>query len=366
MPMKPENTTSRPVLADTIDVIGEILEAVHLRTDIFGKLDLPAPWRLRLPEREYLSFYVVARGSAWLELQGEPSGRANRPLKIPLSAGDAVILPLGSAHELRDGARSNVPAQSFDYDACPRQPHTGRLGGNGPVTSIIIGHFLLGRGPRNALLASLPPAIHLPPDAMSASPQLAGLVPLILSESASPGPGASIVLARLADLLFVQGLRLWITTAGQSVCGLRAVADPAIGAALRLMHARPAEPWTVQRLASSVAMSRSAFAARFSELVGEPPLQYLARWRMTIAAQRLREDDAVIADVAEAVGYANPVAFSKAFSRMQGVGPGTFRRQARHSTPAPRGHRGPGPSATDEPVSGLPRFRRSRRLQATR
>jgi transcriptional regulator GlxA family with amidase domain len=107
------------------------------------------------------------------------------------------------------------------------------------------------------------------------------------------------------------------------------VADPAIGSALRLMHARPGEPWTVEQLAASVAMSRSAFAARFTELVGEPPLQYLARWRMTIAAQRLREDDAVIADVAQAVGYANPVAFSKAFARMQGIGPGTFRREER-------------------------------------
>ena len=166
---------------------------------------------------------------------------------------------------------------------------------------------------------------------MSASPQLAGLVPLILSESGSPGAGSAIVLARLADLLFVHALRFWSSTVDASVCGLGAVADPAIGAALRLIHARPAEPWTVERLATSVAMSRSAFAARFTELVGEPPLQYLAHWRMTIAAQRLREDDAVIADVAQAVGYANPVAFSKAFARMQGVGPGTFRRR-RHRT----------------------------------
>ena len=322
-------------MSDTIDVMGEILEAVHLRTAIFGKLDLGAPWRLRLPEREYLSFYVVARGSAWLDLRGVRSRSAHGLKEIPLSTGDAVILPNGSPHELRDVDRSDGPAQSFDYDACPRQPHAGRLGGEGPVTSIIIGHFTLGSAPRNALLASLPEAIHLPAGAVSASPQLAGLVPLILSESASPGAGNSIVLARLADLLFVHALRLWISTAGQSACGLRAVADPAIGAALRLMHARPAEPWTVARLASSVAMSRSAFAARFSELVGEPPLQYLARWRMTIAAQRLREDDAVIADVAEAVGYANPVAFSKAFARIQGVGPGTFRREERRVRRAP-------------------------------
>ena len=338
MPKKPQKATNRPETSDTVDVFGEILEAVHLRTAIFGKLDLGAPWRLRLPDREYLSFYVVARGSAWLDLQRMPRHSAHQPESIAISTGDAVILPLGSAHEVHDAGGRTVPAHTMDYAACPRTPHTVRLGGDGPVTSLLIGHFTLANTPRNALLASLPPVIHLRADAIAASPQLAGLVPLVLSESGSPGPGSSIVLARLADLLLVQGLRLWISTVGQSACGLRAVADPSIGRALRLMHARPAEPWTVERLASSVAMSRSAFAARFTELVGEPPLQYLAGWRMTLAAQRLREDDAVIADVAEAVGYANPVAFSKAFARVQGIGPGTFRRDARDKTrarPAP-------------------------------
>jgi AraC-like DNA-binding protein len=321
MPRKPQKIAERPNGSDTVDVIGEVLEAVHLRTAIFGRVDFGAPWRLRIPEREYLTFYVLGRGSAWLELRGAPA--------IALSAGDAVILPDGSAHELRDANRSDVPALTFDYDACPRQPHAAQAGGKGPVTSIVIGHFTPGRAPRNALLASLPPAIHVPAGAVSAGPQLSGVVPLILSESASPGAGSSIVLARLADLLFVHALRLWTKAAGESARGLRAVADPAIGAALRLMHARPAEPWTVERLGTAVAMSRSAFAARFTELVGEPPLQYLAHWRMTVAARRLREDEAAIADVAQAVGYANPVAFSKAFARMQGVGPGTFRRQER-------------------------------------
>ncbi|MGH8623531.1 MAG: cupin domain-containing protein, partial [Burkholderiales bacterium] len=232
--------------------MGEILEAVHLRTAIFGKLELGAPWRLKLPAREYLSFYVMARGNAWLDLSPGGARPAHGAKPIALSTGDAVILPLGSAHELRDADRSDIPGTSFQYDACPRQPHAARVGGKGPVTSIIIGHFTLGSGPRNALLASLPPAIHLPAGAVSASPQLSGLVPLILSESASPGAGSSIVLARLADLLFVHALRLWISTAGASACGLRAVTDPAIGRALRLMHARPAEPWTVETLAKAV------------------------------------------------------------------------------------------------------------------
>lgn len=336
MRKKPKNATRRPASSDAVDVMGEILEAVHLRTAIFGKVELGAPWRLQLPAREYLSFYVIARGSAWLQLPRGQPGAKQPAVDIALSTGDAVILPHGSAHELRDGDKSDVRAMHFDYDACPRQPHAARAGGDGPATSVIIGHFTLGTTPRNALLASLPPAIHLPANAVSASPQLAGLVPLILSESAAPGAGGSIVLARLADLLFIHALRYWISTQGKSACGLRAVSDPAIGGALRLMHARPAEPWTVEKLASEVSTSRSAFAARFAALVGEPPLKYLARWRMTLAAQRLREDDGAIATVAEAVGYSNPVAFSKAFTRVQGVGPGTFRRNAQTARPTPR------------------------------
>jgi AraC-like DNA-binding protein len=328
MPAKPKNATNRPVTSDTaVDVFGQILEAVHVRTVIFGRLDLGAPWRLRIPERDYLRFYVVARGSAWLEL---PRSRGvHGATSITLSTGDAVILPLGSAHELRDVDRSDVPALQFDYDACPRSMKVERIGGKGPLTSIVVGHFTFGRAPRNALLASLPPAIHLPAGAGSTSPQLAGLVPLIVNETTTPGPGASIVLARLADLLFLQALRLWSSRDRESACGLRAVTDPAIGDALRLMHARPADPWTVEKLASTVAMSRSAFAARFTALVSEPPLQYLAHWRMALAAQQLREDGATVAGIAPSVGYSNPVAFSKAFAKAYGVGPATFRRQER-------------------------------------
>src|SRR5687767_8109777 len=116
MPKKPKNRTVRPASTDeAIDVMGEILGAVHLRTAIFGKIDFGAPWRLRIPERQYLSFYVVARGSAWLELRGVRPRQAHGPVEIPLSSGDAVLLPLGSAHELRDVSRSDIPALTFDY-----------------------------------------------------------------------------------------------------------------------------------------------------------------------------------------------------------------------------------------------------------
>jgi AraC-like DNA-binding protein len=325
----PHLLSDRPAHQDGhTDVLGDILGAVHLTTAVLGRLELGAPWRLQIPARDYLSFYVVARGSAWLQVEApDEAPDAHASPALPLSAGDAVVLPRGSAHVLRDSAHSEAPPLAFDYDGCPRilTGDAARFGGGGPVTALIAGQFTFGAAHRNALLGSLPPAIHLPA-ASTASPQLAGVVPLILSESASPSPGSGIALARLADLLLLHALRHWMTGAGHSSCGLRAVADPAVGGALRLMHARPAEPWTVERLASAVAMSRSAFAARFTQLVGEPPLQYLARWRMTRAATLLREGEQSVAAVATQVGYANPVAFTKAFSRLQGVGPGTFRR----------------------------------------
>ena len=320
----PDFLSNRPNGSDdSIDVVGDILDAVHLTTAVFGKLELGAPWHLRIPKRAYLSFYVLSRGSGWVEVAEKG---------IALSAGDALLLPHGTPHDIWDAEGSGAPAQEIDYAACKRPwiGESARFGGNGPVTSIVTGHFTFGgTASRNPLLDSLPAVVHLPANAFAANPQLAGVVPLILNESARPGPGATIVLARLADLLLIHALRYWIATAGAESCGLHAVADPTIGAALRLMHARPAEPWTVESLASAVALSRSAFAARFSKLVGEPPLQYLARWRMTRAARLLSTSNQSVAAVADQVGYANPVAFTKAFSRFQGIGPGAFRKAHR-------------------------------------
>ncbi|HKH90179.1 MAG TPA: AraC family transcriptional regulator, partial [Gemmatimonadaceae bacterium] len=161
------------------------------------------------------------------------------------------------------------------------------------------------------------------------SPQLAAAVQLILAESVAPGPGSSLVSARLAEILLVHALRAQAATKEEHASGLCALADPMIGASLRLMHAQPAEQWTVERLAREVGMSRSAFAARFTQLVGEAPLQYLTRWRMTQAAEMLREREDSVPAIAERVGYGNATAFTKAFSRIEGVGPGAYRRRWR-------------------------------------
>jgi AraC-like DNA-binding protein len=336
----PDFLSDRPAApAAPVDVIAEVMQSVHLSPAVFGRMEMGAPWRLRVPARDYLSFYVVSRGTARLELpDAHPAHRG----PIVLAAGDAVLLPRVSAHVLASAGAAQAAPWEFDYEGCPRVPtgQSHRFGGDGEVTAMVAGHFALGGARRNVLLDTLPPAVHIPAGAPDVGPQLAGVIALILGESEAPGPGNSIVLGRLADLLFVHAIRYWIATAGASQCGMRAVADQSIGAALRLMHGRYAEPWTLERLAASVSMSRSAFAARFADLVGEPPLQYLAQWRMTRAEQLLREGVSV-ARVAEQVGYANAVAFSKAFARLRGMGPGTVRRLHRHpprdAEPVPAG-----------------------------
>jgi AraC-like DNA-binding protein len=189
----------------------------------------------------------------------------------------------------------------------------------------VTGFFELGAH-KPVLLERMPTAIVLATTDPASGPWIAATVQLLLAETASPGPASAIVLQRLADVLFVQALRSLSTRLDCRKSGLAALADPPVHHALALMHARVAEPWTVATLAAKVGLSRSGLAARFTELVGEPPLQYLTRWRIARAAELLRETDHGIAEIAERVGYESVPSFSKAFKKWRGVSPGIFRR----------------------------------------
>ena len=324
------------------DVVSDVLGALHLRAQVFGRLELGAPWAVRVPAGGDLFFYVLARGAAWLELEGaglDTNGPdAGRPLA--LSAGDIVLLRHRGGHVLRDQSRAAREIHTLSAGDCPHPLSTApvRLGGDGPVTALVTGGFTLDAKLPNVLLESLPPVLHAAAGGPRMTPQLAVAAQLILAESAAPGPGSNMLSARLAEILLIHALRARVAareTGEDQRPGLCALADPAIGAALRLIHARPAEGWTVERLAREVAMSRSAFAARFTELVGVPPLQYLTQWRMTEAARRLRQEEESVAAVAEQVGYANAAAFMKAFTRVHGVGPGRYRRSNRRQAAEP-------------------------------
>jgi AraC-like DNA-binding protein len=326
----PDVASDRPEKSDESDVVSDVLRAVRLGAEVFGRFELSAPWGMRVPATsDHLSFYVVARGGAWLELEEE---RRRAPThQLALSAGDVALLAHGQAHVLRDPGRGARTIREAIAVGCPRPTSVEpvRFGGRGPVTALVAGAFRFAAPARSVLLEKLPAVLHIAAGEATTSPQLAAAVQLILAESAAPGPGSTLLSARLAEILLVHALRAHASEKGDEKQGLCALADPGIGASLRMMHARPAEPWTVDSLARAVGMSRSAYAARFTALVGEAPLQYLTRWRMTQAAELLREGDETVPAIAERVGYRNAAAFMKAFTRIEGVGPGAYRRNRR-------------------------------------
>ncbi|WP_223645817.1 AraC family transcriptional regulator [Corallococcus sp. EGB] len=298
------------------DAVADVLGASLIRHALYNPIEARVPWGLRMPRRNRASFYLVAQGGARLEVEGARTH--------VLSPGDVGFVPHGTAHVLRDSADSEpLPICDGPYSLNQRPL---RIGGRGASTTLVAGFFELSDGLGPVLLQGVPPLVVLSASDPASVPWVSSAVQFILAESASPRPASNIVLQRLADVLFVLALR---STVGEGQCqrgAIAAVADPRIYESLSLMHARVAAPWTVDMLARRVGMSRSGFAARFTELVGESPLQYLARWRIARAAELLRDTTEKVESIARRVGYESVPAFSRAFKRLQGTGPAAFRR----------------------------------------
>jgi AraC-like DNA-binding protein len=333
MPSRPNGLSQSPAQMDLQDprgdVLADVLSVGLLRNALYKRIEAGAPWGMRFGARERAVFYLVARGAARLEVDGE------RPLA--LSAGDVVFIPHGSAHTLRD-APTTKPMAVCDGKHSPDLSPL-RIGGPGAITTFITGFYdRRGSGRVPVLLARVPRIVMLSPTDASTAPWVAATVQLIFAESAAPGPASALVMQRLTDVLFVQMLRSLSKHFECKRSGLPALADPPIYEALSLIHARVAEPWTVVKLATQVGLSRSGFAARFTDTVGEPPLQYLARWRVARAAELLRDTTDDIAEIADRVGYASVPSFNKAFKKWQGFTPGGFRQAHAPVLGAPRGH----------------------------
>jgi AraC-like DNA-binding protein len=313
-----------------MDVLTDVLEAARLKSGIYGRLELTAPWGLSF-DCAAAHFYVVTRGTCWLEVSGEGE-------PIQLGGGDFVLLPKGSPHAIKDDpATPAVPVDralaGCDNPKSDARPDgTVRYGGGGAATTLAGGFFSTENGSQNLLFASLPPVLHVKGDAGTTVRWLEANLQFVASEMASGEPGFETIVSRLADILVVQGVRAHLAEkSGESKGWLRALVDPQIGRALSLIHEKPDDDWTVESLASEVGMSRSPFAARFAQLVEEPPLRYLTRWRMEKASRLLETSHAGLAAIAKRVGYDAEAAFSKAFKRYTGVSPGAYRRKSEFS-----------------------------------
>jgi len=312
--------------ARALDVLSDVLGLLRLRGEVLCRTELSAPWGLRFDSDEAY-FHVIERGICWLQ-----AGASEEPIEV--TGGDLVVLPHGRGHRLFDAAGSRVVPIMSVLGPRREQP-TGlmRFGGGGAETHLLCGRFRFDAQLAMSTLSGLPTVLHIPGASGRPPEWLELTMRFLASEARSAAPGREIAMSRLVDLLFVQTIRHWLSMHDERPLGwIGALRDPRIGSALTAMHANPERPWDVHTLAAEVGMSRSSFAQRFVELVGEPPNKYLTRWRVSLAARLLQAPGASIVRIAERVGYESEAAFSRAFKRYMHVAPAAFREESTQST----------------------------------
>jgi AraC-like DNA-binding protein len=334
------------------DTLSEVLRAVRLTGAVFFSIDASAPWVTETPAgpelgphlmpgvEHVIDYHIVAAGSCWGGIVDQPPVR--------LEAGDVIVFPQGDSHTMSSapGMRGIPDHETLRRARASTLPLAVRMGGGKPEGAHVICGFLgCDARPFNPLLATLPRLIHLP--RASGGGVLEQLVTLALAESKAKSAGSEAVLARISELLFVEVVRRYLATLPpENVGWLAGLRDEGVGRALGKLHDRPAHDWSLDELAHEVGMSRSVLAERFGHFVGVPPMQYLAQWRMQLAATLLSSTSLSLAEVAERVGYGSETALSRAYKRWLGVAPADWRRGKRGEIAPPSGANGTKPAGS--------------------
>lgn len=304
------------------DPLGEALHWLGLRGAFYCRSEFTAPFGLELPPLEgYLWFHVITSGSCRLEA---PEADPRR-----LAAGELALVPHGEGHRLRSEAGVPTPSiADLEREQLGARYEILRHGGGGERIDMVCGAVRFDHPAARELLAVLPRILVFDPATSPTQLEwLRSTLRLMALEAEGLRPGGETVITRLSDVLVVQALRAWLESDPAARSGwLGALRDPRIGRAISLIHREPGREWTVASLADQIPMSRSAFAARFTELVGEPAMGYVTRWRMHLAAAALRDDGATVAQLASRLGYRSEAAFARAFKRVMGSPPGAVRR----------------------------------------
>lgn len=299
----------------TVDPFSDVLSLTNAEAVVTGGFTAGGPWAIRFPGRDKIKFFAVVKGSCWVSLEGvaEP---------FHFETGDVGLLAARRGFVLAsDPGIEPVDAMSL-FSGSGRTLATL---GDGTEFAHIGGHVMLDPT-RGGLLANiLPPWIHT----RAASPQAAifrWLLDRLIEERDTGQPGAQLASAQLTQLLFIEILRSHLDKASLMPAGwLRALAEPRIAPALRLMHGDPARAWHLEELAKACAMSRTSFAFQFRTVAGIAPLAYLTEWRMRLAERALRDERTPVAVIARSLGYASESAFSNAFKRINGKSPTAYR-----------------------------------------
>jgi AraC-like DNA-binding protein len=321
------------------DAFSEVLRAVRLTGAIFFRLDARGSWVVETPPaaicapfvmpqaQHVLEYHIITDGSCW--------GGPIDTVPVRLEAGDIIAFPQGDPHVLSSapGLRQQ-PDMAFYQDARASQlPLSITLGEPGPPTTRIICGFLgCDARPFNPLLGALPRMLHLRAGDGRDGAWLNHLIEAAVAESAKRRMGSDCILARLSELMFIELVRRHLEAVPVEETGWFAgLRDVHVGRALNLLHGGAATPWTLERLARDAGLSRSSLAERFVRLVGYPPMQYLAQWRMQLAAGLLTNSSQQVAQIAVEVGYDSEAAFSRAFHKLVGMPPAVWRRTRDHA-----------------------------------
>lgn len=318
------------------DPLSDVLKTVRLTGATFFDVVAKAPWVAEQPSPKtilpkllpgaghLISYHVVTEGRCFGSIiGGEP---------VAIDAGEVIVFTRGDAHVMASdpALRAEQPNPASLYDAgAAHQPFFANIGEEGPVSAkLVCGFLACDAWPFNPLFDNLPPIIKVAAGPGSESRWLSQFIHVATHETADRRAGGESVLARLSELMFIEVIRRYLESLPDTQTGwLAGLRDPFVAKALSLLHAKPAHNWTIDELARDVGLSRSVLAERFNDMVGIPPIQYLAKWRMQIAAGLLSSGNNNIAQIAEETGYSSEAAFSRAFKRMVGVAPSAHRRK---------------------------------------
>jgi AraC-like DNA-binding protein len=320
------------------DALSDVLKTVRLTGATFFDVVAKAPWVAESPPQEMIlpkilpgaehliAYHVVTEGRCFTNIVGEEP--------IAIEAGEVVVFTKGDPHVLSSspGMRADpLPPGALDAAPGSQLPFFINYGSEGPTTAkFVCGYLACDAQPFNPLLDNLPPVI-IAGDKHGDTGWLGQFMRVAMMESADKRAGGESVLAKLSELMFIEVVRRHLEALPPEQAGwLAGLRDPFVGKALSLMHGSPARNWTIEELAKDVGLSRSVLAERFADLVGMPPMQYLAKWRMQIASGLLSGGSPNIATVAAEIGYGSEASFSRAFKKMVGVPPSSWRRRIGH------------------------------------
>ncbi len=319
-----------------MDVLSEVLKAVKLDGAFFYNGEFSAPWCVRSPASRamvpYLStdsghviiFHLLIEGRGYAGVEGEGK-------KLLLNAGDIVIFPHGEPHILGNGS----PVKPLDNEQelqriMSQGLRVSRFGGGGEITRFVCGYMACEPQLSQVFLGGLPPVLKINIRNDASGEWLENSIRYSVGNGDTSGPGGEAVIAKLAEVLFVEALRRYIVLLPPEQTGwLAGVRDPEVGKALALLHRQPAHPWTIATLANEVGISRSVLAERFRRYLSETPIAYLTRWRLQLGAQMLKSTSSSVAQIAAEAGYESEPAFNRAFKREFGLPPARFRNHAK-------------------------------------